>query len=427
MSKRTILTGVVLFCLAAVMCGPWRADSLKGFPAANLHSDEVYWTAYSYMGYHVGFVQGNWTHDIWLLGDPHVGMTPWVGKFLIGGYLHALGMARAWNPRVVYWDYRQPLSWNINEQNVPSLAAIAAGRAFMVPFGIGLALIFSFILLQDTVVPGVLFFFLLASQPLYKFMSSRVFLDIPAMFFSGLSLFFFAYGRAMARSSRSGHRLFIALAGMTAGLAAAVKMREILLFFCYGALWLGLLIADRIRGGGAWTGEARRVFLVLLLAVTTFLAVNPGSYLAPVHSFLLFWNLSEFQQEEVRKLAPQNSLVTLPEKMNRFREVVFSEFARHSWAAVWEIPCVIGGAVFLVLGIWRRPFSLDNPQHLLFAYFLVVFAVNLWWLPQNYERYFLPLLFLWSFLEALGIAQVILFLGKRLRLIPTDHSVGAVS
>jgi 4-amino-4-deoxy-L-arabinose transferase-like glycosyltransferase len=415
-SGRALGAGILgLFLLLPFL---WRLER------ASFHMDETGWVLASNRVVSQSFLQRDSTGPNLPGEGSHYGWpNPPVGKYLMGAAIRS----RIETPEIslsgTQWPtYDRPIIANIASRQIPPLEILTAARLPMAVLGAATCLTVFFLgRLAWGTRAGLLATCLLALNALMLTSSRRAMVDSPAIFFSSFSILLAALlierrtnlqtSSAKPGSSDVGRMFGL---GLVLGLALASKLNALVAaVVCVASLVLIPSGRERLRLAVAAT-------VILIVAAVTFIAVNPFLYENPLSGS---WSMLTFAYYEpgIEELAARGWFV--------FRRLFLGEtdpqgltyLTVHSWTGLpleWvALPFGLGLALTGLLKRREAGMRAMRPrsERVILLWWVVSVAGITSWLPQDWERYYLPALPPTVLLVARGFDAAFSMLTVRLR------------
>jgi hypothetical protein len=410
-------------CLPVVLLFLAFAIFLHGAHSTqNYHVDEGNWISVGNISFEHFFVERDFRHSDWKKNFNTWGaFQPQIGKYIIGGFLHARGFGDATH---YFFDFAHPLDWNREQGNVPGWEIVRAGRFPVAALGAGLCVLLFMLAWRvgGALLCGAIAFFLALGNPLIASLSKVCLIDVPAQFFLVLTVVaVLGFLRATGGEKRRGvvQTILWALAiGLSAGCAIGVKLNNLLLF-PFIILLFAYVMANRAGVSVDEREEPRerrkrqRILLivlgaVILITLLVFYASNPFLYDDPIggmrHMFRLRNILRWYQ-----KVEPEAALATPAAQIGFV-------FYRSFWTygtlrAIFHLPL---DAVFFLLGLIRlmkRGRAAGMEQRLYGGAMVLWFAIALLgtavWIPLDWDRYYVPVVPSIIVIESVGATAIV--------------------
>lgn len=386
------IVAVAFIIIFALYCN----NSLtKGFPQ-DLHTDETHWVNHSILETTL-LLRPDFTSPYWYLIDPFGSMTPSFGKFAIGLPLLMKELDHI-SPNYQYYKWKESAIYNWEKGYAANDAAILLSRRIILLYAL-LALTFIYILIRQ-ISPSVslLNILLLSTNPLFQFLSTHVLMDIfEYAFLFGSALFSIkALKGNIIKNS--------AISATLAAVSCSAKMRGGL-----GLIFLFMIISY-LAFVNRKDAESRKmlrkaVWSGILSFTLVFMILNPSMFVKPIEKSCLFLALNSFQQEGLTQTYPELTLTTAESKISAICKYSFIINANIGF---WKLECIllIPGFYWLIKTFKGKKTNVTG----LTAFYFMIFAINAFWIPLKFPRYFMPFLYSIKLLEACGIFQSIQYL-----------------
>lgn len=273
---------------------------------------------------------------------------------------------------------------------------------------------------------------LLAFNPLWLMSSRRAMRDTPSAFFSAISVLLFYC--SVERKNFKGKAIFIALSGLTTGLALGSKLFAGVTLMTI-AIYLVLTIIyeyhiNRTVGRDAPLG----LLIFMTSSLVGFVVFSPALWSDPVQ-YILRWfglgqefvTLSEIPLNNITipgdKLAAAAGIINfvlwpiyVPNPLRHFPTCLtwlnLSRFPFPSYSTFAATSLFFVGLAYLG---WRGARKRLSPVEMLaLMWFLVSFVGLLWWLPILWARYFVPLVPPLVLIEVVGLSYILRGIGQRM-------------
>lgn len=361
---------------------------------AHYHMDEGYWIetskwTFSKFVLEKDFSASQWTS--WRLRT--FGRTnPNAAKLLIGGilYLNGYGDFRG----LPAWDMSKSKQWNIENGNAAAMDELRVARwpiVVMTAFAAGLLFMGFSLSTSDLlrgIVGGIVSAIVFLTHPLVYTLGRQVMLDIPAIFFSIISVM--CAWRVITDhdtpSLGANKKLWGLLASIFSGIAVSTKLNAGIMLVLTVIVGLYALFSSK-------TNKDRLFWIfVLLLPPVIFLALNPQLWPdigKGIRVMLEFGKSIAARRERF----PDAALWTVTDRLQAFYIWVFGK--------PLELLLFSFGVIILVKN-WRTLWPI------LVWGSLSIFAV-LYWTPLNWNRYYLPAVPFYAFAIGYLLANRISF------------------
>ncbi len=423
MKKDFIVVALLLFIASNIAF-------LRDLPSMDFfHRDEANWIRVSIFSFNTFFIERNYQDDGWSNSFRTFGFqNPQVGKFIIGGslYLHNYRDFEG----VIAWNPDEDLEWHVDQGVVPPaeerfaarlpVILLASGTVSLV--GVLTMIVLSYLLRSRMLLflGGIVAATFFATHPLIWNHGHQAMLDVPAIFFSTLAIFFITVTILRCPKGLSKRSLFLGFAGaLSTGLAISTKMNALL---TWGVILLVLLIGLI----GSWVfkmqqGKRNNYFVIqllfqLVIPPAIFFGSNPFLYndsIANLKRMILFSGRIANRRAQL----PNAALYTFFEKVNAFSKLGFggSASSLHVNALFNLLIFAIGFAA-----ICYALFKFRNAQAEVTLTFLLlliwVCGVGLgvlWWTPLAWGRYYVPWVPAASIIQGIGIAYLALIISQK--------------
>jgi hypothetical protein len=401
---------LVVGVLLAVFCA--------GIQGVSFHPDESQWIATSQV--FEAFLTGDFSSPLW--EESHWTLTqPPVTRYIIGGGRRAGGYR--WADLNVAWSWQMDTEANIARDAMPSPGLLWWSRLSMAILAVVCGLIlFKLVRAFAGRLAGYIMLLLFVASPYLSYNLGRAMSEAPMLAFVLLAIFAGAqalnsWQRAAADDVKS-VRAFVRPLGwvivmsVLCGLAGATKLNGLLTV----PAALMLCVLAPVAQKGDVPASTRACFmivacvLVLLVAVGTFVALNP--YLYPDvwgHTVNMFqYRLQEMQTQEAA--FPTYRIQGLDMRIRIVSQRVFQDYATLycGGAQIVNIPLCGLGLCYLLYAAWRwlrgRAILGTSMAIILVG---VTTAVPALLTPLDWDRYFLLPVVFSSLCIAIGISWAI--------------------
>ncbi len=370
-----------------------RLPNLRHF-----HPDEVNWIRVSVYSFRTFFIERDFSDEGWAESFRTFGSyNPHVGKFLIGAslWLHEYRDFEG----IIKWQKGKGLQWHIENGIVPSKETLYAARLPMVFLTAGISsllfllskTIWDYFSVDTGYLPGFLVSVLFFVHPLTPVLGRRTGLDIPAVFFSVLTIFaVFNSGILHIRKRYEVSVVWMVLASTSLGLALSTKLNSLLVWIVvFAILGWEFLVVSADWQSKKWV--LVKVISVVLIPILIFIALNPFLYGNVVqhtkHMFSLGSRVAGYRENNPRK-----ALYSLSQKLGAFLIIGFGPFEGLLSMSFPDVALVILGLLVLsgyLIKIGKQP-ERDYVIVLLLTWSLLVGGGVLLWSPLAWERYYFP-------------------------------------
>lgn len=353
---------------------------------SNYHGDETLWLPVSNKLFRLYTVERNVSDPDWYeewnsFGARH----PQIGKYLIGFGTYLAGY-RGEPYKPYYWHWKKDFAWNMEHDGVPPAQFVYAGR---VPIAITsiIACLMLYWLASLVVgsLAGLLSVAVLVQSNMLVYIGRNAWIDPPGLAFGLMTLVGLVYMlRALHRNAHRQALLFSLATGLALGLALGSKLNTLLILAVCGIMFLiELVVSLRSR--------SRLTLTVLLCAI-----------IGGACAWLIFFGSNPFLYGNVlagcRYLIEMGTVVvtsvynTPAERAHALWDsmLLYAPLAR--FGLPYDRWLILAGAVMLgSVVIWRRTYARARQLDMIAIYIIVSYVGILLWLPQPWERYFLPL------------------------------------
>jgi hypothetical protein len=285
---------------------------------------------------------------------------------------------------------------------------LLARKATLIFFTIPLLILFYLIgKKSDSEILGLVFMTLIGTNALFIETMVTAMGDAPLWFFAFIFLFF-SYGYSK-KLSRSKENLNLVVLGITVGLATSVKLNGLILILNFLILNLYLFKNKTLN----IVSILKNTFVILFISFTTFFLLNPYLWKHPIQNSLKMIHHRKstisFQQLEV---GPENSLLNLNDKVQAVfyqtvsSKSIYTNFKLDKNNLIFTIHTdltMIGIGLYILFKQLKEKELNNNKTITIFFLFSLAF-ITLLNIPLNWDRYYLPFIFLWGFLESVAIS-----------------------
>ena len=401
------------------------------------------------------FVERDWRYTTWqkerfgAFGTRN----PVVGKYIIGASLFLAGKGQD-SQSIPGYD-PQHFNWDIVKDKRPPTDILAIARHSIMVNGV-LSSVILFLLareLSQSWLVGLLTALLFMFSPLVLLLSREAMMDIPAIFFSLVTL-----GSAMQlyrniRVENWTRAILWSIAlGIGCGLALGVKLNTLLIpaiCILWGAanlIWLSIercstnttkqakaesiksqliCLFDKLHQDSKriWF-TALSITLFMAIAIATVWALNPFLYSHPIQNTK---HMIELGQIVATYDVPENQ--RLDTWMESWKSLLSMGLKRYGifyyWPNLFGVDAILaglGGLLYIHASLRKESDWLLKRNFSLFLIWSVVIVMGvIYWTPFSWERWYLPVEPIWAFLKAngillilLGIRQAYLYVSKTL-------------
>lgn len=399
LAKSSRLQRTWLRVLIVVLVLPLYLSGISGDSVT--HGDESYWTIVGLRASSLFFVDHDfdnpfWTsqlHSKYFSAAMNTSRNPKLGMYLIGLPIIWLDAPEP-PPKQYPYNFKQTPQWNRDRNLIGSRATLTAARIPQVALGVIAAVLFFSLL--HTLVPawmaaaGAL---LLASNPLVHVICRRAMLDAPAYAFTVAAMLWLV--RACITPER---KLAWILLGLFTGAAISSKLNAgILVPIVASCCLLESVMSRTIRPliGGLVTGA---ITLALMFAL------NPTLYGAPVSGLLAMFDLGRATQEALHMGYPATALHTVGSRVAAIAHALFGDFGVFG-AHLNFSPDALLMLLGLVVLAWKSPTS--TSARVVLVWLVMTVAVLATWIPQPWDRYFVPATPPFAAIECVGLWALI--------------------
>ncbi len=392
--RHVALGGIIAIVLAALLI-PGIAET-----ESHYHGDENFWVPVGVQAFRTAFIEHNPDHPFWSdfflsFGSPN----PQIGKYIIGAGAYLAGYH---DVPVLSYDFRQDLAWNRAHGRVLSPEIVGAARLTVALTG---ALCGAFLYWLGVQVSGpftgILTVVLFIATPVVWNHARLAMLDIPALMFGLLALNLCIRAVTALRTGTVDAGVWIAACGAACGAAAGAKLNALLIpCICILAICLtGVTLPNRSDRYQSISG----VIAMLLWMWVVFFLSNPMLYPHPVAGIQHMLGLS-------RMVASRDS-APLPTLASRI-SAVWTSLGDNGYIGSGGLPgsrlWPIIGAISLARALLQRPQGARLSALSVIALWGVISFIGITlWIPQNWDRYFLPLVPIVALLQAYGIMPIL--------------------
>lgn len=377
---------IIIFCIYSCL------NVFTNFPQ-DLHTDETHWINHSILESTL-LLRNEFSNEYWFLIDPFGSMTPSFGKFAIGIPLLLQGKDHI-SPKYQYYDWDQSPLYNWERGYTAADDAIKSGRYVILLFAI-IALVFLYLIIREiSHVTALLYLVIILSNPLFKFISGHVMMDIFEYAFSFGALYF------SFKLLKSYNNKYVVMAGTMAAISTSAKMRGGLGLIFLLAVLVYLLIKN-FKSKIQQSVYSKGILIAIISYSITFFILNPTMFTSPIEKASLFLSLNTFQQKSLVQEYPELALPTVALKSKAFIKNVFYQNN--------NLPCWWLEIILMLIGIW--PFikcvKRDRITTIgLSCFFIFTCTINAFWIPLDFERYYMPFLYFTKLLMSFGITGIL--------------------
>jgi hypothetical protein len=392
--QHVALGSIVTIALVSILV-PGIADTESRY-----HVDESYWVSVSVQAFRTAFIERDLDHQFWFdylmkFGSPH----PQIGKYIIGAGAYLAGYHDV--PLLPY-DFGQDLAWNKAHGRVLPPEIVGAARLSVALTGALCGAFLYWLGVQVAgPVTGILAVVLFIATPAVWNLARLAMLDIPALMFGLLALNLGIRAVTALRTGSANAGAWIAACGAACGAAVGAKLNALLI--------PGICILAMCLTGVAHPNQSDRYNLIsgvvslLLWTWVVFFLSNPMLYPHPVAGIQHMLDMS--------RIAASGEFAPLPTLASRI-SAVWTSLGDGGGIGSGGLP---GSRLWLIIGaIFLARAFLQRRQE---ARFSALSVIALWggisfvgitlWIPQNVDRYYLPLAPIAALLQAYGIIEII--------------------
>ncbi len=392
--QHVALGSIITIVLVSILV-PGIADTESRY-----HVDESYWVSVSVQAFRTAFIERDLDHRFWFdYASLHILRHPQISKYIIGAGAYLAGYHDV--PMLLY-NFGQDLAWNKAHGRVLPPEIIGAAR---LPVALTGALCGAFLYWLGVQVAGpvtgILAVVLFIATPVVWEHARFAMLDIPALMFGLLALNLGIRAVTALRTGSASAGVWIAACGAACGAAAGAKLNALLI--------PGICILAMCLTGVAHPNQSDRYNLIsgvvslLLWTWVVFFLSNPGLYSHPVAGIQHMLDMS--------RIVASGEFAPLPTLASRI-SAVWTSLGDGGYIGRSGLPgsrlWLIIGAIFLARALLQRRQG---------AHFSALSVIALWggisfagitlWIPQNADRYHLPLAPIVALLQAYGIIEII--------------------
>jgi len=392
--QHVTLGGIITIVLASILV-PGIADTESYY-----HGDESYWVPVGVQAFRTAFIERDPDHPFWFdylmkFGSPH----PQISKYIIGAGAYLAGYHDV--PLRPY-DFGQDLAWNKAHGRVLPPEIIGAAR-FSVALTGALCGVFLYWLGVQVAGPvtGILAVVLFIATPVVWNLARLAMLDIPALMFGLLALNLCIRAVTALRAGTADAGVWIAACGAACGAAVGAKLNALLILsICVLAICLTSVAHpnqfDRYR-------LVSGIMSLLLWTWTVFFLSNPRLYPHPIAGIQDMLDMS--------RIVASGEFAPLPTPALRI-SAVWTSLGDGGGIGHGGLPgsrlWLIIGAIFLARALLqRRQGARFSALSVIALWGIVNFVGITLWIPQNVNRYYLPLAPIVALLQAYGIIEII--------------------
>ena len=396
--QHVALGGIITIALVSILV-PGIADTESPY-----FYDESYWVPVSVQAFRTAFVERDLDHPFWFDSSwlsIFVSRHPQISKYIIGAGTYLAGYH---DVPVLWYDYRQDLAWNKAHGRVLPPEIIGAARLSVALTGALCGAFLYWLGVQVAgPVTGILAVVLFIATPVVWYHARTAMLDIPALMFGLLALNLGIRAVTALRKGTADASVWIAACGAACGAAVGAKLNALLIpIICILAICLT---------GIAHSNQSDRYTLIsgvvslLLWAWVVFFLSNPMLYPHPIAGIQ--------HMLEMSKIVASGNLAPLPTLASRISAVwvglgedgiLDSSGLPGGYGWLW----LIIGAISLARALLQRqPGAHLSALSVIALWGGVSFVGITLWIPENIDRYYLPLAPIVALLQAYGIIEII--------------------
>jgi len=364
------------------------------------HVDESYWVSVSVQAFRTAFIERDLDHPFWFdYASLHILRHPQISKYIIGAGAYLAGYHDV--PMLLY-NFEQDLAWNKAHGRVLPPEIIGAARLSVALTGALCGAFLYWLGVQVAgPVTGILAVVLFIATPVVWDYARFAMLDIPALMFGLLALNLGIRAVTALRTGSASAGVWIAACGAACGAAVGAKLNALLI--------PGICLLAMCLTGVAHPNQSDRYNLIsgvvslLLWTWVVFFLSNPGLYSHPVAGIQHMLDMS--------RIVASGEFAPLPTLASRI-SAVWTSLGDGGYIGRSGLP---GSRLWLIIGaICLARALLQRRQR---ARFSALSVIALWgsisfvgitlWIPQNADRYHLPLAPIVALLQAYGIIEII--------------------
>ncbi len=392
--RHVALGGIIAIVLAALLI-PGIAET-----ESHYHGDENFWVPVGVQAFQTAFIKRNPDHPFWSdfflsFGSPN----PQIGKYIIGAGAYLAGYH---DVPVLLYDFRQDLAWNRAHGQVLPPEIVGAARLPVALTG-ALCGVFLYWLGVQVAGPvtGILAVILFIATPVVWNHARLAMLDIPTLMFGLLALNLCIHTVTALHTGATNARVWIAACGVACGAAASTKLNALLIpGICILAICLtGVTLPNRFDRYQLISG----VLAILLWTWVVFFLSNPRLYPHPIAGIQDMLDMS--------RIVASSDFAPLPTLASRI-SAVWTSLGDDGYIGSGGLPgsrlWLIIGAISLTRALLQRPQGARLSAPPVIALWGVISFIGITlWIPQNWDRYFLPLVPIVALLQAYGIMAIL--------------------
>ncbi|MEJ5346692.1 MAG: phospholipid carrier-dependent glycosyltransferase [Chloroflexus sp.] len=363
-SAKWLVTGMVVLLVLILFSG--SLDSYRVY-----HPDETFWIRSGQWTFQKMFIERDfssiqWTKTYTELFSHFGPRNPNLVKIIIGASLYWQGFTDI--PKVS-WDWSLSTQANIDAGNAVPRPELSAGRypiVLLTALTAGILFLIGFCFSETFGwIYGLFIVGFFLSHPLVEVLGKLAMLDIPAIFFSLVSV----YCAWRGIHYRSGREAFIfgIGSGLSSGLAVSAKLNAGLVIISILIIGITNLYLRRTRN------DILFILPNLILPVLIFLVVNPQIWHDLLTGIRVMLEHSQIIAAR-RSSRPNEALWTINDALRAFQARVFGDYFH---LALWITGCLLMKANLKQ----NYPFV---------VYGFIVMAGVIAWTPLNWDRFYLP-------------------------------------
>jgi 4-amino-4-deoxy-L-arabinose transferase-like glycosyltransferase len=399
--------------------------SLKFF-----HNDEANFIRISQFAFPTFFIERDFEDKRWRKHFNGFGrLNPQVAKYIMGSSLWLHGYSSF--DGVKSWNGEKDIEWHVEQGIVPSPGEVYAARlpiAILSAITAMLVGLITFMTLAHYVRSpcirwlgglGSVVFFL--SHPTIWAYSHRAMLDMPALFFSCLSIVLIikAMSLHLDNTGSKGY-LFSALGAATIGLAISTKLNAALIGFTVGLVFIVFFLLEKkvhsrpmVKHIGRWIPH---ILFLTVLPIAIFILSNPFLYKHTLKRLALMRGVSD-RIADRRGHQTDSALFTLQERLDAFVQQAtggIDNLLRIPSVGI-DLLFISIGFFVLLRGLYRSRSQMLSRKSVitivLAAWVLVTVIGVIWWTPLSWDRYYTPSVPAFAILKGLALAYGVILLG----------------
>ena len=417
LSGQRVKETIVTFALFGVILAPFmsRLDS------QSFHGDENYWLRSSKY-FKLFFLDLDTRSREW--GEYFAYDSMPVGRYIIGFVLSISGHKDKFKElgEMKEWDFSRDYRWNAAAGATPPKGVLYPARLAMAIFGcISCMLVYWLGKIALGLRFGVIATLLLAYNPLMLTCSRRAMVDAPLLCFltANIVLMMFFYQYLQQKSLRRTF-IFAAAIGVNIALAAGTKFNGcltgvIFLAFCMLALILRFKrrhVSPRLKDGEEPWIIAASLIIAATLCILVFVGMNPYLYHQPLAGTFNMVKLKLVQSHSQQNWFSGAALPSLSQKIAFvFRRTLFpGDYV--ALGNIFKFPLVfilfISGLTMLLSAEVKyiRNHRRASLRSIILIWVAVTFGGTTTWIPLDWDRYYLPLVFCVVVISGYSISRI---------------------